>query len=126
MRKLLPRRPQKSCKGCLVTNRLYEALSDLTDRMARDLEPEQWPEELGKAYETLAAHDAADGSEPEGDGATVQRLRNQVDAARSLILHACDLMTPGQVGKWGGVRAWLEQDENDYKPFATPLPVKEG
>jgi hypothetical protein len=73
MRKLLPRRPQKSCKGCLVTNRLYEALSDLTDRMARDLEPEQWPEELGKAYETLAAHDAADGSEPEGDGATVLR-----------------------------------------------------
>lgn len=55
-----------------VAAALYEALSGLTDRMARDLEPEQWPEELGAAYEALAAHDAS--PTPEHCEGKVERL----------------------------------------------------
>lgn len=46
-----------------------------------------------------------------------EALRNQVEAARSLIMHACDIMTSQQVGQWAGVRSWLEQDWSDYEPF---------
>jgi hypothetical protein len=44
------------------------------------------------------------------------QLLAQVDAARSLILHACDLMTTEQVGQWAGVREWLERDTETYPP----------
>lgn len=65
-----------------------------------------------------------------------EALRNQVAVARSLILHACDIMTSEQVGQWAGVRSWLEQDWSDYEPFGwcectygcdaehTPEPIK--
>ncbi len=59
----------------------------------------------------------------ENDAKLIAALRHQVEAARSLILHACDIMTTEQVGQWAGVRSWLEQDENDYEPLYEP---KEG
>jgi hypothetical protein len=36
-------------------------------------------------------------------------LEFDLAAARALINRAVDLMTPDQIGKWEGVRAWLEQ-----------------
>jgi outer membrane protein TolC len=44
-----------------------------------------------------AAHDA------------LAEARAQIEEARALILQAVELMTPEQVGQWGGVRTWLEK-----------------
>lgn len=45
---------------------------------------------------------------------SIEKYRDQVDAARSLIMHACDIMEPHQVGQWTGVRAWLESETEDF------------
>lgn len=42
-------------------------------------------------------------------------LRFQLSAGVAIVLRGVDLMTADQVGKWEGVRAWLEQDADQYQ-----------
>lgn len=65
----------------------------------------------------LAAHFAADAPEVKP---TIEQYKEQVDSARSLILHACDIMETHQVGQWAGVREWLERDTETYVPQPQP------
>lgn len=52
--------------------------------------------------------------------AEITRLRQQVEAARLVILRGVNIMTTEQVGRWVGVRAWLEQDSDDYVGYQRP------
>lgn len=45
-----------------------------------------------------------------------------IDWATELILAAVEIMTPEQVGKWMGVRAWLETRE-DYMGKTNPTKI---
>ena len=44
----------------------------------------------------------------------IARLRKQVETAKIIVERGVELMTPQQIGRWHGVRAFLEQDEEDY------------
>ena len=46
----------------------------------------------------------------------IERLQNQVAAAKEVIAKGLDLMTTEQVGQWAGVRSFLEQETIDYAP----------
>lgn len=48
----------------------------------------------------------------------IARLRNQVAVAKTIVAAGVDLMTTKQVGQWRGVRTFLEQETEDYEPFA--------
>jgi anthranilate phosphoribosyltransferase len=40
--------------------------------------------------------------------AELGEMRTRNEQAAELIAHAVELMTPDQIGKWAGVRMWLE------------------
>lgn len=42
------------------------------------------------------------------------RLCNQVATGKDIVAAGVELMTAEQVGKWAGVRSFLEQDEGAY------------
>ena len=46
----------------------------------------------------------------------IERLQNQVAAAKEVISRGVDLMTTEQLGQWTGVRSFLEQETIDYAP----------
>ena len=70
-----------------------------------------WEGRAEKAEAALKALALESESEP-----TKEQLRLQVEAARSLINAAVEMMTTDQVGNWTGVRSWLEQDATEYLP----------
>jgi hypothetical protein len=45
-----------------------------------------------------------------------KRLKAQVETAMEIIQRGVDLMTDEQLGKWKGVRSFLEQQTDDYLP----------
>lgn len=47
-------------------------------------------------------------------GEIIARLRKQVETAKIIVGRGVDIMTPAQIGRWEGVRAFLEQDEDAY------------
>lgn len=46
--------------------------------------------------------------------AEVRKLRAQVETAHEIVIAGIQIMTPGQIGRWRGVRSFLEQDTDDY------------
>lgn len=46
----------------------------------------------------------------------IERLRAQVAVAKQIVTAGVELMTPSQLGQWAGVRAFLEQETDDYEP----------
>ena len=48
----------------------------------------------------------------------IERLRNQIAVAKSIVSAGVNLMTKEQIGEWRGVRSFLEQETADYEPFA--------
>jgi len=47
----------------------------------------------------------------------IERLRNQVAAGLHVVNAGVDLMSREQVGRWAGVRSFLEQVAEDYEPL---------
>lgn len=47
----------------------------------------------------------------------MDRLQNQVSVATRIVNDGVSLMTTEQVGKWRGVRSFLEQETDDYEPL---------
>jgi hypothetical protein len=51
-----------------------------------------------------------------GDSPCAACMRDEIAAARSVILRGVEIMSDEQVGKWAGVRTWLEATDSDINP----------
>lgn len=80
----------------------------------RVLDGESVADNRGSGAYINAAIRRWNGPLPDQKDELIARLRKQVQAAMDIVNRGVDLMTPTQIGKWQGVRAFLEQDEDAY------------